>query len=1752
MSNKAVCNLPELVGGPFEQVLYLGCSVKNFKINMGWGGETSSCTVDLVRDTSAFPSATNTNTSNSTLSNYQENNSTVFTDTHLDPPQIDAKKTLFRDIKGSPTIVKKTTYTGKKCYNVYYPYNNNNFKRLITADPGFIGDKDTITAWSAKYDIMGIPTIFKWEDIVFGGIIQNWTKKDDFSYSVEINSFAKLLKGVTLILKEYYGSISTFAGGGNYPFNWAFFPSTDYTTVWPDRGAGGANWGGYGNIFNIFGYLESQGFGNSGYGRDKGIPANKVYDSVKEIFTPTDDAQIIFKRNSPFSPSPGVVTRHLFNKNTFARSTASATNYENINLNDLGLLDGNRFYVDFTNVPRPPDGVYINADTMDLISFIDFCCEGAGMDYYIYFDGVVGISTIDRKQFTYRNDLSYYIDSIASSDKVISYNVGEEYSHNQSTKIVIGGNQKRLLQVNSFSIKTPYYKVYEPNTNLFISNHGDRENFRQPNYLNWAGGNAGLYGANDEEKMISAYGYSWSPHSFNNTIPANSDLQQTVKGSYFDSLDSNSSVYLGSNNISPFFGIGKNGYFRSSYYDTKTHQILLKFNWSDIEPFLPGLYDNSYASSTIQSWVKTNIQGQSGFIDYSPLEYGAGDFIVTEYELRAAGAGYDAWWNYTLTRAAFGAPSDLARIIYNYLAKNYDLAFAQAIIYSDLAFDKPRFDYMAYMQVASATYGGRPLSLKPLTYEQYVAYTSGFSNTLKSIHSFLNDLVNTHYGKTYAVRLPNLLTGYDADGGKSNYIITDAAWESQGNMIDDTMFVGSAVLSKLQESDGRIGPLLGFDNSSQYVPYGGPAIDMPTETIGPTKYATQYMMGLRMGFVGGTKYWPLVHNFANDSSVMIPFGTYSYPNAVLASTLQSGASSNFKLYCKASPLTLNPQNKNNPNIVYDGNLPKIILTPPGEISSIADTSPNAIFDEIWAIHKRGMNRPATADTIADQAFDRLPSSYTIPQNLQIYLKFMMWQKSRKGILEDINQENPALINKAPLPTFAAIPIESQYYRYGPWVNIPQGLKNKIITETLSSSQKNNILGNLGGSTEAVIEESLVPWEFGGEYAMTQAAASLASLGNQYQTNIEVGSVTFAGLVLRGVNAGYKLASHPASTIISSISVSADSSNGLTTTYQFRTSSKKLGLFNKELSDTYKSFNQQSYRNTLKAFQNNSRTVVAAGLISTTPNTTLFSRFRAAQLQAFGLNPTVQALTSSAPLIASNNMPSNMVMVANNFVAPDRNNFQGSFQSPDNVSSVSMNGGQSKSYFAIMPDTEAFKVCGPNYDKVSLMSFDGLFSPISLYPTVNNSTFPVTKYTRSQCPYCRGGQLYRHHYVNLNTLSTKNESEIKTTDSDNSSFKSTTEYDVNTCPYCMPDSEKADAIKKYQQRNLVDPPYILVSGSDYIENRIEEYEDNPLVINRYSLSPVILNSGDFGISLAKQEGDNSSHNIDIAGFGHLPPSQGLSARGSLSSNINANINAVDLALKSKNADQKDIQNNVRFIGLRGPLMVHGWGYDVNGYPVPNASGEYKIVAGQVQMHNGKPVYKNQIVQSNGQLTDPYPEHTFAKGWADQPGSWPVGPVDLRWDAESGTWVAPQGYKRVWVTIENDLFNENAVRGKIESMGESTDILPDGYRRVVYVRNPLGTTKAPRYSALYCEYNPDNTQYIPLTTSAVFATGVLLSSSTATIYADYAYIEEGQNPVSYTASFENPLNLNVSIIQGTIKRGVFVFGGENGWILQNVGS
>ena len=495
--------------------------------------------------------------------------------------------------------------------------------------------------------------------------------------------------------------------------------------------------------------------------------------------------------------------------------------------------------------------------------------------------------------------------------------------------------------------------------------------------------------------------------------------------------------------------------------------------------------------------------------------------------------------------------------------------------------------------------------------------------------------------------------------------------------------------------------------------------------------------------------------------------------------------------------------------------------------------------------------------------------------------------------------------------------------------------------------------------------------------------------------------------------------------------------------------------------------------------------------------------------------------------------------------------------PNTSSPHQLDGTRTISQVSILPDTQLTPVLhGAAYNKVSVMSLDGIFSPVSFYPTPYNTTYGMVPYSRSKCPYCNGAGRYTTFITDFTSVPLLGPVPIgRETIANyknaflNSIFPGRT-LDNRECKFCVPDSDKAIKRNKSAIPSETTPPYLIGSGTDLeiIDNRANLFAGTNNVINKFTLNPLIMLNGEFANSGAKQTDDNCTHNVGVVGFGMNVPREAGSICSTRSLEMNKNFTENDI-------DYTDglRQNNQRFFGLRGPLIVHGWGYDKEGYPVPNSSGEYKYTAeGEiVRDGSGNAIFKNQQLLENGEYSAPYKEKTFYKGWAALPNTWPVGPVDLRWDEDAEIWTVGSPYKPVWITIEHDLVDHNPVRGVIEDGMTDSTPLPEGLRKVVFVKDSSLLFRSPREAALYCKYNPDNGFYEPIYNRPFVAIGTIINSQQASIEKAYTIKAARDSALgittieSYMTLYDNPLRFSIS----SNTRGIFNF--INGkWTLTSI--
>lgn len=98
---------------------------------------------------------------------------------------------------------------------------------------------------------------------------------------------------------------------------------------------------------------------------------------------------------------------------------------------------------------------------------------------------------------------------------------------------------------------------------------------------------------------------------------------------------------------------------------------------------------------------------------------------------------------------------------------------------------------------------------------------------------------------------------------------------------------------------------------------------------------------------------------------------------------------------------------------------------------------------------------------------------------------------------------------------------------------------------------------------------------------------------------------------------------------------------------------------------------------------------------------------------------------------------------------------------------------------------------------------------------------------------------------------------------------------------------------------------------------------------------------------------------------------------------------------------------RLLALRGPVLIQQWGYDINGKPIPNEVDTYANA-------------------STGNFTQTNLRDRFMPDFMQKSKTWPVGPIDLRWDRQRGCWVSPQQYRLVRAMSLSDIAPLNTGR------------------------------------------------------------------------------------------------------------------------------
>ena len=172
-----------------------------------------------------------------------------------------------------------------------------------------------------------------------------------------------------------------------------------------------------------------------------------------------------------------------------------------------------------------------------------------------------------------------------------------------------------------------------------------------------------------------------------------------------------------------------------------------------------------------------------------------------------------------------------------------------------------------------------------------------------------------------------------------------------------------------------------------------------------------------------------------------------------------------------------------------------------------------------------------------------------------------------------------------------------------------------------------------------------------------------------------------------------------------------------------------------------------------------------------------------------------------------------------------------------------------------------------------------------------------------------------------------------------------------------------------------------------------------------------------------------------------------------------------------AEGNSYPSSVRGIAHKGPFLLHGWGYDIDGKPIPNEADSESSASG-------------------GDFVDANLKDRFLSHYLRKPHTWPVGPVDLRWDRKRAVWTVPSEFKIIKATAAQEIL-PGATRtdctttraGVGAQMGTSSNPVYDGEGNLIgttgniQVSNPdfngaigSGTSFYAIYDSIACTYYP----------------------------------------------------------------------------------
>lgn len=304
----------------------------------------------------------------------------------------------------------------------------------------------------------GTAVYFKYGNFFLGGIFQRWTYNESTSgrtYDIVIESPAKLMDGVQIIIEEFNGATDTWAplynfgsGLGNSGFEYS--NNVGANPLQNPHLLYGINY--ITNYYNVFGYYENpvygnagefRNFGNSGF-NSAGLQIDKIISGITALSKRVEDGKLAGPLYFGAGDNVEEVTKYTLNLNGLTESSffEEFSEYrlkgpvKNVNtiLGEMADL----FQFDYYYNIQPAGGVDSLEDGGGLIS-----------------DAEIHVKVLDRTAPPDPGKIASLIQEDLSrpddSKQVMSYNLGKEFGESVTQKVIWGGNRTRYIKVLDYN-----------------------------------------------------------------------------------------------------------------------------------------------------------------------------------------------------------------------------------------------------------------------------------------------------------------------------------------------------------------------------------------------------------------------------------------------------------------------------------------------------------------------------------------------------------------------------------------------------------------------------------------------------------------------------------------------------------------------------------------------------------------------------------------------------------------------------------------------------------------------------------------------------------------------------------------------------------------------------------------------------------------------------------------------------------------------------------------------------------------------------------------------------------------------------------------------------------------------------------------------------------------------------------------------------------------------------------------------------